>query len=215
MHASLEQLIGLRDDEPVALEVQQHVRGCSECARVLNELAAFRDSIAALADPPPPAEAWSRITANLQTETRPRRLPLWLPMAGAALAASVVTATVLLYNRPSGVEPAGAVGTPSVAAVQAQASKPANLNQLMAQSRYLERAVLNLNDSGDQLLVSGGTASAIADLENRIALVDYEINNTAAQPRNEADLTRLWQQRVDLLQSLAAVRYVQVTSNGI
>ena len=215
MHASLEQLISLRDDEPVAVEIQQHVRGCSDCARALNELAAFRDSIGTLADPPPPADAWSRITAKLNSQPAPHKEPRrWLMASGVGLAAAVVAATavtVVLMNRKTTIEPAD-VGTPTLAAVQAQ--KPADLNQLMAQSRYLERAVLNLNDSGDQLMVSGGTASAIAALEDHIALVDYEINN-AAQAHSDAELTKLWQQRVDLLKSLAAVRYVQVTNNGI
>ena len=216
MHASLEQLISLRDDEPVALEVQQHVRGCGDCARALNELAAFRDSLGALADPPLPADAWSRITANLNTPAAPQRPSRrWLMAYGVGLAASVVAATavtVVLMSHKTQLEPAD-VGTPSLAAVQAQ--KPADLNQLMAQSRYLERAVFDLNDSGDQLMVSGGTASNIAALEDHIALVDYEINSAAAKPHSEAELTKLWQQRVDLLKSLAAVRYVQVTNNGI
>ena len=216
MHASLEQLISLRDDEPVSLEVQQHVRGCGDCARALNELAAFRDSLGALADPPPPVDAWSRITAKLNSQAAPRSASRrWLMASGIGLAASVVAATVVtvvLMGRKTAIEPAD-VGTPSLAAVQAQ--KPADLDQLMSQSRYLERAVLDLNDSGDQLMVSGGTASAIAGLEDHIALVDYEINSTAAKPHSDAELTKLWQQRVDLLKSLAAVRYVQVTNNGI
>jgi len=211
MHASLEQLIALRDDEPVVAEIQQHVRGCGECARLLNELAAFRDIISALADPPPPAEAWSRIAAKL--DSHPTRRRYWPLAVGVGLAASLAAAVVLFIDRHGPAAPALVDGTPSLAALQAQPAP--SLEQLMAQSRYLERAVLDLNDSGDHLMVSGGTASAVASLEDRIAMVDYEINSTAAQPHNEAELTKLWQQRVDLLKSLAAVRYVQITSSGI
>src|SRR5579872_4284968 len=114
MHASLEQLISLRDDEPVALDIQQHVRGCGDCARALNELAAIRDSIGVLADPPPPADAWSRITANLNDRAAPRKQPRrWLMASGIGLAASVVAATVVtvvLMNRKTPVGPAD-VGT--------------------------------------------------------------------------------------------------------
>ena len=57
MHASIEQLIALRDEEPVAAEVQQHVRGCSQCAAALNGLLAARERVQSLAGG---IEGWSR-----------------------------------------------------------------------------------------------------------------------------------------------------------
>ena len=211
MHASLEQLIALRDDEPVTLDVQQHVRGCLDCARALDRLASFKSALAALPDAPPPADVWARIAADLERGGTPRGMARWLPTAGLGLVASVVAALVLMNARlvaPTPPETGSAV-TPAPAAVAA------NLPQLMAQSQYLERAVLDLNDSGDRRVVSAGTASAVAALEDRIAFLDYEINRTSTQPHSDADLTRLWRQRVDLLQSLAAVRYAQVADSGI
>ena len=210
MHASLEQLIALRDDEPVALEVQQHVRGCGDCAQALNRLASFKDALTALPDAPPPAGAWARVVTGLERGRGSARRARWLPAAGLGLVASVVAALVLMNARlATPLAPdAGSAVTPA-------AAPPANLPQLMAQSQYLERAVLDLNDSGDRRVVSAGTASAVAELEDRIAFLDYEINQTSAQPHSDADLTRLWRQRVDLLQSLAAVRYAQVADSGI
>lgn len=206
MHASLEQLIGLRDDEPVAVEVQQHVRGCTRCARALNELVAMHESLAALADPLPPPSAWNGIIAAAEASATPARR--WLPVAGVSLVASVAAAVFLINARmfTAATAPA-AVTTPGPSA-------PVSVGQLMAESQYLEHAVLNMNDSADSMAVSAGTASTIAALEDRIAFVDYEINNT---PRGASDpkLAELWKQRVDLLQSLAAMRYAQVTSSGI
>src|SRR5215469_3156858 len=97
MHASLEQLISLRDEEPVAFEVQQHVRGCEYCAQVLNELAAVREGLASLPDPLPPADTWGRITAPRQAGAGLKRR--WLPAAGVGLVASVAAA--LLVVNPS------------------------------------------------------------------------------------------------------------------
>ncbi|HLW73734.1 MAG TPA: hypothetical protein VKT74_01550 [Gammaproteobacteria bacterium] len=209
MHASLEQLIGLRDEEPVAMEVQQHVRGCNRCARTLNELVAMREGLAALAEPLPPPGAWNRIVAAAEASGKSARRR-WLPAAGVSLVASVAVAVFLINARllaPTAAVPAAVTTTAS--------SAPADVGQLMAESQYLEHAVLNMNDNADSMAVSAGTASTVAALEDRIALVDYEINNTPARGASDPKLAQLWKQRVDLLQSLAAMRYAQVTSSGI
>lgn len=208
MHASLEQLIGLRDEEPVSVEVQQHVRGCGRCAAALNGLLAARERLAALSDPLPPADAWQRIVVASDRSRRRRR---WLPAAGVGVAASAAAAALLLVNlhvKPLPARDDTAVVTPASA-------QPADVNQLMAQSRYLERAVLKLDGPADSMAVSADTASTVAALEDRIALVDYEINSAAGVPNDDPHVVQLWKQRVDLLQSLAAVRYAQVADAGI
>lgn len=210
MHASLEQLIGLRDEEPVAADVQQHIRSCNRCARALNELVAMREGIAALAEPLPPPGAWNGIVEAAEASSKSARRR-WLPVAGVSLVASVAVAVFLINARllvPAAAVPA-AVTTPA-------SSAPPSLGQLMAESQYLEHAVLDMNDSADKMVVSAGTASTIAALEDHIALIDYEINNTPVRSGKDPKLAQLWKQRVDLLQSLAAMRYAQVTgSSGI
>lgn len=208
MHASLEQLIGLRDEEPVSVEVQQHVRGCGQCAAALNGLLAARERLTALTDPLPPADAWQRIAAASDRSLRRRR---WLPAAGLGLAATAAAAALLVFNlhvKPMSTRNDTAVVPPG-------SSQPVDVNQLMAQSRYLERAVLKLDGPADSMAVSADTASTVAALEDRIALVDYEINSAAGVDNNDPHMVQLWKQRVDLLQSLAAVRYAQVADAGI
>ena len=210
MHASIEQLIGLRDEEPVAVEVQQHVRGCSQCAAALNGLLAARERINRLAEPLPPPDAWQRIVMASERSARRRR---WLPVAGMGVAASAAAVAVLLMILHLAQPQAQA----TLAVTPPATAKPADVNQLMAQSRYLERAVLNLDDHADHMVVSAGTASTIAALEDRIALIDYEINTASGSGVGNDDphVAQLWKQRVDLLQSLAAVRYAQVADAGI
>ena len=210
MHASLEQLMSLRDEEPVALEVQEHVRGCENCARILNELATARESLLRLADPLPPPETWSRITAAAEERAAPRRR--WLAVSGMALVASVAAAVVLV--NPA-LRTAAITGSATTTTVAGTASPAADIGQLQAESRYLERAVLDLNGNTEGMAMSADTASTVAALEDRIALVDYEINNASTRKTGSPDLALLWKQRVDLLQSLAAVRYAQVADRGI
>ena len=209
MHASLEQLIGLRDEEPVAVEVQQHVRGCSQCAAALNGLLAARERVQALADPLPPADAWQRILAASERSSRRRR---WLPAAAGLAVAATVVGMVISFG-PHGQRPADT----ALATASQSVGQPADINQLMAQSRYLERAVYKLGGQSDDTAMSAGTASTIAALEDRIALIDYEIGTANQAPQAPASdhVKQLWQQRVDLLQSLAAVRYAQTANTGI
>ena len=209
MHASLEQLMSLRDEEPVALEVQEHVRGCEACARILNELAAARENLLRLADPLPPAAAWTRIAAASEERAVPRRR--WYAAAGMALVASVAAAMVLVNPalRSAGVKP------DPTSTVADTASPAPDLGQLQAESRYLERAVLDLDGNTQGMAMSADTASTVAALEDRIAFVDYEINGASARKTGNPDLALLWKQRVDLLQSLAAVRYAQAADRGI
>lgn len=205
MHANLEQLISLRDEEPVAFEVQQHVRGCEHCAKVLNELAAMREGLASLPDSLPPADAWGRITAPRQGGAGLKRR--WLPAAGVGLVASVAAA--LLVVNPQLRRPAEAPVTTPVTGTQA-----VDIGQLQAQSQYLERAVLELNGNTAAMPVSADTANTIAALEDNIALVDDEINNAPIQGESNSQLAQLWKKRVDLLRSLAAMRYAQVADNN-
>lgn len=205
MHASLEQLISLRDEEPVSVTVQEHVRGCGFCARTLNELAAVRDGLVELPDELPPPDMWARIEAEAAATPRASAVRRWLPAAGVALVASVAGAMLMLNTHQLLTVPE------QPPALTAQVS----LSQLMAQSQYLERAVMDVNENADSMPVSAGTASTVASLEDHIALVDYEINGSSGQKPDDTRLAQLWRQRVDLLQSLAAVRYAQVSNSGI
>ncbi|HEX6550591.1 MAG TPA: hypothetical protein VF117_07950 [Gammaproteobacteria bacterium] len=208
MHASPEQLIALRDGEPVDAAVQAHTRVCAECAAEFNTLVEMRAMLARLPEFAPPDGAWAAVLARVEhgdaiPEIRPQRLRA----ASIALVASIVIAVMLamfpgMRKQSSDTTTVGSVASASVP-------------QLVLQSRYLESAVLSLNASTDHMVISAGTAATVAALEDRIALVDYEINHAAVNPGDRSRLPQLWQQRVNLLQSLAAVRYAQAANGTI
>ncbi|MBU6422119.1 MAG: hypothetical protein KGQ62_08560 [Gammaproteobacteria bacterium] len=204
MHASLEQLIALRDGQPLTAEAGAHVRACAECSHELTRLTEWQRHLRALPAFSAPENGWARVTERLEKPAGERRAH-WLPAAVIGLVASLVAAVALVaWHLPLSVSPA-ATGTYNAAANASQ------LAQLQAQSRYLESAVQSMNADADPRIVNAGTAATVAALEDRIALVDYSINHSATQPQASAQLTQLWRQRVDLMQSLAAVRYTQVS----
>ena len=205
MHASVEQLIALRDGQPVAAEATVHARGCPECSRALLRLSAWRQRVRALPAFEAPEGGWGQVVARLESSDVIRR-SRWLPAAGVGLVASLVAAVALVaWHLPRPVLPAAA------SALNAAASA-SMLSQLQAQSRYLESALRSMNVDSNQHIVNADTAATVAALEDRIALVDYAINQANTTPQPSRDLTALWQQRVNLMQSLAAVRYAQVST---
>ena len=58
-------------------------------------------------------------------------------------------------------------------------------------------------------VIRAGTTDLITGLQEGVALIDYQLNfNTGDQP---AQVSRqLWQQRVDLMNSLVNVRYAEM-----
>lgn len=201
MHASLEQLISLRDGGLVAAEAAEHVRACTYCRREVTRLERWRQNFRELPGFRAPEDTWQKIVARIdQPERKPHRVR-WMPAAGLALAASLVAAVVLVtwsIRAPTPVSRAPS-GSPL-------------LVQLQSRSRYLENIVQAMNTDSDQGVTNAGTAATVAALEDRIALIDYAINQANTAPRPSRDLAQLWQQRVNLMQSLAAVRYAQVSA---
>ncbi len=205
MHASAEQLIALRNGQPLAAEAAAHVRGCAECGQALLRLSEWRQRMRALPAFDAPEHAWAGVAARLDRPAGVNRAR-WLPAAGIGLAASLAAAVVLVAWHPW--FPVNSVAT----AVRGTDADTGRLAQLQAQSRNLENAVQFMHADSHPSIVNAGSAATVAALEDRIALVDYAINSTAVRPQAGAQLTQLWQQRVDLMQSLVAVRYAQASA---
>lgn len=202
MHIRLEQLISLRDGAPVAAEAAVHVRECPGCRTEVARLSRWRQRWIDLPVLDAPAGAWQKIAARLDEPSEPTRHWQWAPVAGIGVAASLVAAVVLVTLRLQTPEPAAPAPTVSSAPM---------LTQLQSQSRYLEQVMQAMNAGDEQGVTTAGTAATVAALEDRIALVDYAINQANGAPQPPTDLTALWQQRVNLMQSLAAVRYAQAS----
>ena len=98
------------------------------------------------------------------------------------------------------------------AAVAAQRTESQELADLVAQSQQLEAT---LRDYGtDGRVLNAGAASVIADLEDRIALVDAGIAQETTRGGGQQALVGLWRDRVQLMDALVNAHVTRVAYVG-
>ena len=207
MHATTEQLLSLRDGQPVDAAPAAHVARCAPCRDRLDGLARMRAHLRGLPELAPPGDLWRVVAVNAVARTgRPRRQ--WARVAG--LAAGLVLGVALLVNLAprTGDEPRRGTTTDLVASTPAPASSVNGVTraELLETSRQLEAALRALPAAPQ--VTRASTALTIAELQDRI----YEVDLVLSDPRLEPALERaLWQQRVTLMNTLMRVRYSQLS----
>ena len=159
-----------------------------------SELNAMAGRLAALPDFEAPAGGWHAVLAARKArESRlDRRWPLAL--AAVALVATVGIAARLqsvrdaLDTTPEGMSPAH----PPVAA------------GMRAENERLESILARLPE---RRAMRGSTAFTVAELEDRIALLDDRLSRVTLEPNAPERAERLWQERVEVMHTLVQVRY--------
>jgi hypothetical protein len=148
--------------------------------------------LAALADFEPPAEGWTAVLAV--RAQRELRLTLRWP---AALAAVVLAAALGLgwWLQSAQRE----LATASLPAPTALASAG-----VRAENERLEWMLATLPE---RHAMRGSTAFTLAELEDRLALLDDRLSRVTLEPNAPERAERLWRERVDLMHSLVQVRY--------
>jgi hypothetical protein len=123
MHARIEQLLSVRDGEPLAADAATHVASCADCAAAVSQLADLRERLRALPALAPDPDGWrrlqSRAAARSEAVLRRRR---W-----AGYAAAVTLAAVALL---AGLDRLETRTPPAVAAVAATPPNEAGLTRI-------------------------------------------------------------------------------------
>lgn len=201
MHARIDELLSMRDGDPVAANVAAHMESCPACASQLARLKQVQLRMQSLVSFDPPALAWERIAAgvHLQPEQPRRRLAI-----AAAAAVSVLAVAIGFATRDEA--PRSADGSVAAASKSAPAVA-APLDQLVAQSRELDEMLRYLpqRPSVERVAMAG----TIDTLEQRIQWLDAQLSYAPDTGLNEAQAYRLWRERVDLMDSLVKVRYAE------
>ena len=177
------------------------------CALTADEHAALQSGLRALPDTMPPREVWHRIREQAEAEGLLRRRNVMQKPStwytGVGIAAAALVAAVMLR----GVLPE----TPDMTTVPTNAvtSSPLQLTTVQTmqrESRDIESTLLALPNA--PAVQRASTMASIADLEDRIAEIDYQLNDPSIDMSDE-DRELFWRERVRLMKSLLQLRYAQ------
>jgi hypothetical protein len=189
MHCTMEDLGALRAGE-ASVWARGHITTCPTCQAELELLFQRVAQLRALPALRPPRDGWPRVQAVLRAARSRRRRTVGAWTGSLALAASI---TLLLLVQPQG------------------ATLHAELSKAKQQSATLEDSLQQFDLEGRVL--SGHAAAVVADLEDRISMLDGTLaQNQAAQ---EAELVRLWQERVGLMRELVNARSTRARYVGL
>jgi hypothetical protein len=200
MHARLDELLSLRDGAPVDARVRAHVDACAECAAELTRIESLQESMRALAPVPnAAADGWAEVQSRLAAARSNGSLAA--RVAPYAAAASVVALALFAALRWT-------------EAPAPEASKPAplivldteSLDQLRSRSQELEALLAALPER--PAVARAGTSVPIESLEAQVQWLDHQL--TVAGAAGQATETeQLWRDRVEAMNSLVQLRYVE------
>jgi hypothetical protein len=160
----------------------------------------------------PPRDVWLRIREQAEAEGLIRQGSMRRPLTwngGLGLAAAVALVAVMVPLLVSDPQPTGVTEPPvTQAANEPQVSA---LQALMVESRQLES---NLRAMPEEPRVrQAGTVATISEIEDRIAAIDYQLNDPSIRMTDEEEEI-FWRERVRLMKLLVGLRYAQAQRTG-
>ena len=202
MHACLDELLSLRDGAPVDARVRAHADTCPQCAAALAHAARLREELQGL--PPVPdatRDGWTRIQSRLAAvERRERRLARVAPFAAAASLAALGLFAALRWSSPGDGGEASA--GPVVAAHEVE-----SLDELRVRSQALEALLAAMPER--PRVERAVTSVPIDSLEAQVQWLDHQLSLAGAEGLPPDAEQRLWRDRVEVMNSLVQLRYVE------
>jgi len=174
------------------------------CALTADEYGALQEGLRRLPETMPPRAVWNRIREQAEAEGlihEPFKQKRSTWYAGIGLAAAALLATVILQPTTDLQGVVVPQQNPTNIVVE-----PSNLQALMVQSRQLESDLRAL--PAEPRVARAGTVATIFDIENRIAGIDYQLNDSEVR-MSPADREIFWRERVRLMNLLLQLRYAQ------
>lgn len=185
--------------------IKQHLKQCSDCQQVVDELVQLSGGLAQLVDCPPPRDLWpeieSQLPARLPAPAAPlqpllRRLRwLWAPGAVAAAAAALV---LVFVDRPLD-KPGADVEQALVAIVQAESTYV----QAIAE---LERATQSSagSETGSEIdeEVRSALRSGLKEMDQTIEICRLALEKAPHDVESYELLMAAYQRKVDLMTSM-------------
>jgi hypothetical protein len=198
-HLPLETLLALRDpgSEPGEASAREHLDACPACRAELDRLHQRVARLKALPALRPSRERWHGVLGQVRAQRRRSRLRTG-GLAGLAAAASVALALGVSTLRPVVSD-----------------LDPSRIQQAMVRSQALESALDRIDP--ESRVLDGRTDGIAQELEDRIARVDRELEMAELMERQarDAELLRLWRERVGLLDALVDVHVTRASNVGL
>jgi len=203
MHARIDDLLSLRDGEPIDAVTATHVEQCPSCSAQLRKLQQMQVQLQSLPQMDAPV-SFEQIQCRVQQPVVPTRRAIstrWV----AAFALMTLSMIVLVAVRDdpgrslAGGDPAIEPATPVQRVVA-----PVQVRDLVAQSRQLEHLLQKLPERPRIERVS--TTATLDTIEQRIQWLDFRLSEPPDNGFSEEQARRLWRERVVLMDSLVKVR---------
>lgn len=222
MSVRTEDLLKVRDGEPIDAALRERIGADPAHRREIRRLERVRERLRALPDEAPPSEAWTRIAAAARPPYGYRRRGR---AAGFAAAVAAAAAAAWVYIGVLDAPPRGSSAPPSQLANSrdelqlplaadrpAAPTRPPAYAALIEESARLEQLLMRLHPRPRRM--NAATAITIADLEDRVAVLDEQLSFAAAAGVDERQRRALWRERVDVMNALVQVRYAQLQPVG-
>jgi hypothetical protein len=200
MHARLDDLLSLRDGGPVDARLRLHVAACKECAAELARTQSLRGQMQWL--PPAPdvaADGWADVQSRLAASAaRSRHVARLSPYAAAASVAALAVFAALRW-----------VEVPAPPASRLEpliVLEPASLDELHSRSQALEAMLAALPER--PAVERADTSLPIESLEEQVQWLDHQLSVASTDGRSP-EAERLWRDRVEVMNSLVQLRYVE------
>jgi len=191
MHCTMDDLVAVQAGEG-SVWSRRHLETCSACRAELEALYQRIAQLKALPARRPARDQWPVVLEAIRGHRRGRRRR-W----GVGSVAAAAGVAALLVFRP----------------FWSKSVDGADLARVKQQSATME-AELERYDPESRVM-SGRSAALAAALEDRIAAVDGELARAGPTEPRSAELLKLWQQRVDLMQQLMSVRVTRASYVGL
>jgi len=206
-HCSMEELIEVRNGHG-SIGARTHVDECEDCRNELDRLHQRVAALKALPSLNAPRDRWPAVRAQLVAD---RRRTWWLRggWAAAAAIALMVGANAFMGGPAAVEEPISVSRLPGQ--VVLVPSNP-DVQNLVVQSQQLDEVLATL--TAERRVLNGLTALAIADLEDRILLIDTRLSEARTEVMNQRELMSLLRQRVLLMDELVNTHQRRATYIG-
>jgi hypothetical protein len=202
MHARLDELLSLRDGAPVDARVRAHVDACPQCATALAHSTRLQAELRELPPVPDAArDGWAGVQSRLAAaRRRERRVARLAPLAAAASVAALGVFAALRWLAP------GHVAEPPPGSVVA-ASEVASIDELRVRSQALEALLAAMPDR--PRVERADTSVPIDSLEAQVQWLDHQLSLAGTEGLPPDAQQRLWRDRVEVMNSLVQLRYVE------